>query len=163
MRRGCTAAGFPWRSAPRWPTCQGALRDKALCGVCFFFDPHITYLRSPHEGRRSCAIPSARLAMEVRRWPCHYPPHRHAKPRHRQARFRISLSLSRWGISVAERPFARFSCGLFAEQRHHSLSCHEPRACGHARMKTITLFSWKQSLMKSVSIDTGCTHESYID
>ena len=47
-------------------------------------------------------------------------------------------------VSVSERLFARFSRGLFAEQRCHSLSCYKPRARGHARMKTIALFAWKQ-------------------
>ena len=60
-------------------------------------------------------------------------------------RFQISLSLSRWEISVAERLFARFLLGLFAEQRYHSPSFYEARARDHARMKPITFFAWKRA------------------
>ena len=107
----------------------------------------MTHRRRLHEGWRSYAMSSARLAIKLYKWPCRYMSHQYAKPGRRptSTRFQISLSLSRWEISVAERLFARLLLGLFAEQRYHSLSFYEARARDHARMKPITFFAWKRA------------------
>ena len=156
--RSLTRTATPARSPPqRAPTTMH-------CGISMEY--YTARIRSPHEGWRSYAISSARLAINFYKWPLHYMPHQHAKPRRRQARFRSLLSMSRWEIGVAERLFPR---GLFAEQRRHSRSCYEPQARDQARKKIITFIAWKQAASQipfTISNEIGVyrhqlTHERY--
>ena len=124
---------------------------KVLYGVYLLFHRPklITHVQSPREGLRSYAISSDERTFSDKilqvALPLHVTTACKARRRQTPARFRISLSLSRWEIRVSGRLFARFWRSLFAEQRWHSRSCYEPRARDQARKKTITFFAWKQA------------------
>ena len=98
------------------------------------------------------------------KWPFHYMPHQHAKPRRRQARFQMPLPLSRWEISDTGHLFTRLSRSLFAEQRRHSLPCYEPQARGQGRKKPTAAFAWKQAASRislTISNEIGVYRHRY--